>query len=245
MKSSTDESKNHTPHKPVQGKRKPPLKIGVLVSGSGTNLQSIIDAIESKRLNAVIKVIISDKPGAFALERAKKHGIPHEVILKKGFPSREEFDRFLSERLNEYGVELVVLAGFMRIISKVMLEAFPMRIMNIHPSLLPSFPGLDVQKKALDFGVKFSGCTVHFVDEGLDNGPIIIQAAVPVNNNDTVEDLKKRILAEEHRIYTQAIQLFAEGRLEIKGRCVFVSDCEAVSGALENPLVDIFDDIIS
>src|SRR5574340_342898 len=213
----------------TQDKQKPPLRIGVLVSGSGTNLQSIIAAIESKRLNAVIKAVISDNPQAFALERAKKHGIPNEVILKKDFPSREEFDRFLSEKLKGHGVELVVLAGFMRIISKVMLEAFPMRIMNIHPSLLPSFPGLDVQKKALDFGVKFSGCTVHFVDEGLDSGPIIIQAAVPVNDNDTVEDLKKRILAEEHRIYPQAIELFAEGRLEIRGRRVFVRNSEPAS----------------
>lgn len=230
---------NPNPHEPVQGKHKPPLKIGVLASGSGTNLQSIIDAVESKRLNAVIKAVISDNPQALALERAKKHGIPHEVILKKGFPSREEFDRQLSERLNGHGVELVVLAGFMRIISKVMLDAFPMRIINIHPSLLPSFPGLDVQKKALDFGVKFSGCTIHFVDDGLDSGPIIIQAAVPVNDNDTVEDLKKRILAEEHRIYPQAIELFAEGRLEIKGRRVFVKHSEAVTGVLENPRVKI------
>ncbi len=244
MKSSTGESISRAPHKTLRDRHKSPLKIGVLVSGGGTNLQSIIDAIESKRLNAVIKTVISDNPGALALERAKKHGIPHEVVLKKDFPSREEFDRFLSERLNGHGVELVILAGFMRIISKVMLEAFPMRIMNIHPSLLPSFPGLDVQKKALDFGVKFSGCTVHFVDEGLDNGPIIIQAAVPVNDADTVEDLKKRILAEEHRIYPQAIQLFAEGRLEINGRRVFVKKSEVVVDAIENPRVKLFDDII-
>jgi len=229
----------------LQGKHTPSLKIGVLVSGSGTNLQSIIDAIESKRLNAAIKAVISDNPQAFALERAKKHGIPCEVILKKDFPSREAFDSFLSERLNGHGVDLVVLAGFMRIISKVMLEAYPMRIMNIHPSLLPSFPGLDVQKKALDFGVRFSGCTVHFVDEGLDSGPIIIQAAVPVNDNDTVEDLKKRILAEEHRIYPQAIELFAEGRLEIRGRRVFVRNSEPASCTLENPRASIFGDDIS
>jgi phosphoribosylglycinamide formyltransferase 1 len=230
---------NQNPH----GKHKPPLRIGVLVSGSGTNLQSVIDAIESKRLNAVIKAVLSDNPQAFALERAKKHSIPNEVLLKKDFPSREEFDRHLAERLKGHGIELVVLAGFMRIISKVMLDAFPMRIMNIHPSLLPSFPGLDVQKKALDFGVKFSGCTVHFVDEGLDSGPIIIQAVVPVNDNDTVEDLKKRILTEEHRIYPQAIELFAEGRLEIKGRRVFVRNSEHAAGALENPRASIFGDI--
>lgn len=232
------------PSDTFQGTGKSALKIGVLVSGSGTNLQSIIDAIESKRLKAEIKIVLSDNPGAFALERAKKHGIPYEVILKKDFPAREDFDAILSARLVGHGVELVVLAGFMRIISKVMLEAFPMRIMNIHPSLLPSFPGLDVQKKALEFGVKFSGCTVHFVDEGVDSGPIIIQAVVPVNDGDTVEDLRKRILAEEHRIYPHAIRMFAEGRLRISGRRVSVRDGEAATGAFENPPVNAFTDIM-
>ncbi|MBI1911592.1 MAG: phosphoribosylglycinamide formyltransferase [Deltaproteobacteria bacterium] len=217
------------------------IKTGVLVSGSGSNLQAIIDAIEAKRLDASISVVISSNPKAFALERAKKHGIPTEVILKDSFPSREDYDREVVRILKSYGVELVVLAGFMRLISKVMLEAFPMRILNIHPSLLPSFPGLEVQKKAIEHGVKFSGCTVHFVDEGLDSGPIIIQAVVPVLDDDTAESLSKRILAEEHRIYSQAIQLISEGRLEVRGRRVTVKNNKVETGAMENPKAAIFD----
>lgn len=216
------------------------ISLGVLVSGGGTNLQSIIDAIESKRLDAGIKVIISNNPDAFALERAKKHGIPTEIILKDGFPSREAYDEHLAKVLKERGVELVTLAGFMRIITKPLIDAFPMRIMNIHPALLPSFPGLHVQKKALEHGVKFSGCTVHFVDLGVDSGPIIIQAVVPVKDDDTVETLSKRILGEEHRIYPQAIQLFSESRLHVSGRRVFIKDGPEPSGALENPPVTLF-----
>ncbi|MBI5902526.1 MAG: phosphoribosylglycinamide formyltransferase [Deltaproteobacteria bacterium] len=216
------------------------LKIGVLVSGGGTNLQSIIDSIEDKRLDASIAVVISDNPDAYAIERARSHSIRTEVLPRGGFAAREAYDLALSALLKGHGVELVVMAGFMRILSRPMLEAFPMRIMNIHPALLPSFPGLNVQKKALEFGVKFSGCTVHFVDEGLDNGPIIIQAVVPVKDNDTVEDLGKRILAEEHRIYPQAIQLFSEGRLRVEGRRVFVKGGAEADSALENPVATIF-----
>lgn len=216
------------------------VNIGVLVSGSGTNLQSIIDAIEAGRLSASIKVVLSNKAGAFALERARKHGIETAVVGVKDFPSRELFDGEVLRILREKGVELVVLAGFMRIISNVLLEGFPMRIINIHPSLLPSFPGLEVQKAALDYGVKFSGATVHFVDGGLDSGPIIIQAVVPVKDEDTVESLSKRILAEEHRIYPQAIQLFSEGRIEVRGRRVFIRDCQSPSTAIENPKITIF-----
>lgn len=215
------------------------VNIGVLVSGSGTNLQSIIDAIESGKLKASIKIVISNKLDAFALERAKKHGIETAVVRVKDFPSRELFDGEVLRILREKGVELVVLAGFMRLISNVLLEGFPMRIINIHPSLLPSFPGLEVQKAALDYGVKFSGCTVHFVDSGLDSGPIIIQAVVPVKDEDTVESLQKRILAEEHRIYPQAVQLFSEGRIEVRGRRVFIRDSQAPSVAVENPKVTI------
>lgn len=215
------------------------VNIGVLVSGSGTNLQSIIDAIVAGRLSASIKVVISNKPDAFALERARRHGIETAVVRVKDFPSRELFDNEVLRILREKGVELVVLAGFMRIISDVLLEGFPMRIINIHPSLLPSFPGLEVQKAALEYGVKFSGCTVHFVDGGLDSGPIIIQAVVPVKGEDTVESLQKRILAEEHRIYPQAIQLFSEGRIEVRGRRVFIRDSQAPNETLENPKVTI------
>lgn len=215
------------------------VNIGVLVSGSGTNLQSIIDAVEAGRLSASIKVVLSNKPDAYALERARKHGIDTAVVRVKDFPTRELFDGEVLRVLRDKGVELVVLAGFMRIISSVLLDGFPMRIINIHPSLLPSFPGLEVQKAALEHGVKFSGASVHFVDGGLDSGPIIIQAVVPVRDEDTVETLQKRILAEEHRIYPQAIQLISEGRVEVRGRRVFIRGGQAPETALENPQVTI------
>ncbi len=198
------------------------VNLGVLVSGGGTNLQAIIDAIEAKMLDAEIRLVFSNNPDAYGLERAKKHGIPAKVLLKEDFASREAYDSEVVKILKGAGVELVILAGYMRLISKPFLEAFPLRIMNIHPSLLPSFPGLDVQKKALEWGVKFSGCTVHLVDEGLDSGPIIIQAVVPVLEDDTVDSLSARILIEEHRIYPQAIQFFSEGRIRIKGRRVSI-----------------------
>jgi phosphoribosylglycinamide formyltransferase-1 len=211
------------------------VNLGVLVSGSGTNLQSIIDEIEAGRLDASIKVVVSNKPDAFALERARKHGIPTAVVRVRDFPRKEAFDSEVLRVLREHGVELVALAGFMRIITRVLLDAYRMKVMNIHPSLLPSFPGLEVQKAALEYGVKFSGCTVHFVDDGVDTGPVIIQAAVPVKDEDTVESLSKRILMEEHRLYPRAIRLYSEGRLEVRGRRVFVRDGKAPSGAMENP----------
>lgn len=216
------------------------INLGVLVSGNGTNLQAIIDAIERGNLSASIKTVISNNSKAYALERARRHSIPVRVITGKEFPSREAFDKEVVRTLKEANVDLVLLAGFMRILSPLFIRAFPLRIMNIHPSLLPSFAGLDVQKKALEYGVKFSGCTVHFVDEGLDTGPIIIQAAVPVLDTDTVESLSKRILEEEHRIYPQAVQLFAEGRLRVEGRRVFVKDSRPSAPGLENPAVTIF-----
>ncbi len=195
------------------------VNLGVLVSGSGSNLQAIIDSIEAGRVDAKIKIVISNVPDVFALERAKKHGIPSRVIPHRGL-RREEYDQKLVEALREQEVELVVLAGFMRIITSVLLRAFPMRVINIHPALLPSFPGTHVWQTEVDYGVKFAGCTVHFVDEGTDTGPIIIQAVVPVYDDDTAETLNARILKQEHKIYSQAIQMYAQGRLEIQGRRV-------------------------
>jgi phosphoribosylglycinamide formyltransferase-1 len=196
------------------------LKLGVLISGNGSNLQSIVDHIEEGSLKAIIKIVISNNPEAYGITRAKKHGIP-VVVLKNGdFKNKEAFDLELIRILKNNYVDLVILAGFMRIITPALLNAFPQKIMNIHPALLPSFPGIHGQKQALDYGVKLSGCTVHFVDEGVDTGPIIIQSAVQVFDDDTEETLAARILKEEHRIYPQAIQFFAEGKIEIKGRKV-------------------------
>ncbi len=202
------------------------LPLGVLISGSGTNLQAIIDAIEAKRLDAVIRVVISNREDAFGLVRAKKHNIPTEIVDHRKFSSREAYDQALIDILEARQVELVVLAGFMRLLSPVLVKAFSNRIMNIHPALLPAFPGLHVQKKAAEHGVRFSGCTVHFVNEGCDEGPIIIQSVVPVYPDDTEESLSARILKEEHRIYPGAIQLHSEGRLHVVGRKVLVDNLE-------------------
>jgi len=198
------------------------VPIGVLVSGSGTNLQAIIDHIEAKRLDAKIEVVLSNKADAYGLVRAENHGIATEVLDHKQFPSREAYDRAVVDLLRARGVDLVVLAGFMRLLSPVFVKAYSNRIMNIHPALLPAFPGLHVQKKAVDHGVRFSGCTVHFVNEECDEGPIIIQAVVPVFPDDSEESLAARILKQEHRIYPRAIQLYAEGRLRVEGRRVLV-----------------------
>ncbi len=200
------------------------VPIGVLISGSGTNLQAIIDAIEAKRLDASIELVLSNKADAYGLSRAKSHGIAAEVLDHKVFPSREAYDQAIVDLLRARGVELVALAGFMRLLSPILVTAYANRIMNIHPALLPAFPGLHVQKKALQHGVRFSGCTVHFVNEECDEGPIIIQAVVPVFSDDSEETLAARILKEEHRIYPRAIQLYAEGRLRIDGRRVIVKD---------------------
>lgn len=200
------------------------LKLGVLISGNGSNLQSIIDNIENGSLKAVIKIVISNNPDAYGITRAKKHGIPFVILKKSDFKNKEEFDARLISTLKDNGAELVVLAGFMRIISKTLLQAFPGRVMNIHPALLPSFPGLHGQKQAVDYGVKVSGCTVHFVDEGVDTGPIILQCAVPVLDDDTEDTLAARILKEEHKIYPRAIQLFADNKLEVHGRKVRIKE---------------------
>ncbi|NWF57007.1 MAG: phosphoribosylglycinamide formyltransferase [Syntrophaceae bacterium] len=211
------------------------VNLGVLVSGSGSNLQAIIDNIEAGRVDARIQVVISNVPGVYALERAKKHGLLHRVILHKGL-NREEYDQKVVEALKARDVELVVLAGFMRIITPVLLRAFPMRVMNIHPALLPAFPGTHVWQTQIDYGVKFAGCTVHFVDEGTDTGPIIIQAVVPVYDEDTADTLNARILKQEHKIYSQAIQMYAEGRLEVQGRRVLAKGVpRAVDSFLINP----------
>ncbi len=198
------------------------LKIGVLASGGGTNLQAIIDRCQDGSLPAEIALVLSNNPGAGALERAKKAGLPTCCIDHREYASREEFDRAVVAALRTAGVELVVLAGFMRLITDIFLDAFPGRIMNIHPALLPAFPGLHVQKKALEYGARFAGCTVHFVDNGVDTGPIILQAVVPVLQDDTEETLAQRILEQEHRIYPRAIELFAQGRLRIEGRRVLI-----------------------
>lgn len=203
------------------------IKLGVLVSGRGSNLQSIIDTIEKGELSAEIAVVISDQENAYALERARKHGIPAKHVSARGYRDRrDEYDNLLVQELRKRDVELVCLAGFMRIITPALIAAFPNRVMNIHPALLPSFPGLHVQKAAIEHGVKFSGCTVHFVDEGMDTGPIIIQAVVPILDNDSEDSLSERILRQEHKVYSRAIQLYAEGRLTVKGRRVFISNPE-------------------
>lgn len=212
------------------------LKLGALASGGGTNLQAIIDACAAGTLDAEITLVLTNNPEAGALERARRAGIPTLCIDHRGFDSREAFDRAVVAALKDAGVELVVLAGFMRLISDIFLDAFPMRIMNIHPALLPAFPGLHVQRKALEYGARFSGCTVHFVDRGVDTGPIIIQAVVPVLQEDTEQSLSARILAQEHLIYPRAIQLFAEGRLRVEGRLVrILPSPEQPAQALVNP----------
>ncbi|NOZ68473.1 MAG: phosphoribosylglycinamide formyltransferase [Deferribacteres bacterium] len=200
-----------------------PLTLGVLASGRGSNFQSIIDSIESGALNARIAVLITDNPGAYALERAAKHNIEALIIRPRDFPDKDAYYSHIAGELGKRGVELVILAGFMRVVGKALIEKYPNRIMNIHPALLPSFPGLHGQKQAVDYGVKISGCTVHFVDEGVDTGPVIIQAAVPVYHDDTEETLSERILREEHRIFPEAIRLYAEGRISVEGRKVIIA----------------------
>ncbi len=200
------------------------LRIGALASGGGSNVQSIIDHIEAGKLAAELVLLLTDNPDAGVLNRAERHGIPWRVIDPKGFEKRDDHDRAMIEALKEAHIELVTLAGYMRIISPEFVRAFPGRIMNIHPALLPAFPGIHVQAKAADYGVRFSGCTVHFVDQGMDSGPIILQAVVPVLPGDNGDSLGARILRQEHRIYPESIRLFAEGRLKIEGRHVRILD---------------------
>jgi phosphoribosylglycinamide formyltransferase-1 len=224
----------------MSGKPSRPVRLGILASGRGSNLQAVIDAIEAGRLTAKIAVVVSNKKDAVALERARKYDVPDVFLDPKplaGRPdSREAYDRAVLAVLEQYEVELVLLAGYMKIVTPVLVNAYENRMMNIHPSLLPSFPGLDVQKKAIDHGCKISGCTVHFVTEGVDEGPIIIQAAVPVRETDTPETLAARILEEEHRIYPRAVQLYAEGRLRVEGRRVTVAESASVPAGFRNPV---------
>jgi phosphoribosylglycinamide formyltransferase 1 len=220
-------------------KRATPLRIAVLASGRGSNLQAIIDGIEAGQVPAQLVAVISNKQDAVALERARKHAVQDIFIDPKPFAgrpdSREAYDRALLDVLGKLDVELVLLAGYMKIVTAVLVNAFTNRMMNIHPSLLPSFPGLDVQRKAIEWGCKLAGCTVHFVTEGVDEGPIIIQAAVPVFDRDTPEILAARILEQEHKIYPRAVQLFAEGRLKVEGRRVLIEDGKPVSESLISP----------
>lgn len=202
---------------------KTPCRLGVLVSGSGTNLQVIIDHIESGKICAEVACVISNKPDAYALTRATKHGIPVVVHENTGFKDRRLYDATTVKILRDHKVDLVVLAGFMRILTDVMVSAFPDAIMNIHPALLPSFPGLHAQQQALDYGVRHSGCTVHFVDCGTDTGPIILQTVVPVEQGDTEETLSARIQKAEHQTFPEAIKLFADGRIRVVGRKVLIA----------------------
>lgn len=197
-------------------------RLGVLVSGSGTNLQAIIDRIETGDISAEIACVISNKPEAFALTRAKKHGIPIVIHENSGFANRQEYDARTVDILKSHNVDLVVLAGFMRILTNTMIDAFPNAIINIHPALLPSFPGLHAQQQALDYGVRYTGCTVHFVDCGTDTGPIILQSVVPVEQDDTEESLSAKIQKEEHSVFPAAIKLISQGRIKVEGRKVHI-----------------------
>lgn len=198
--------------------------LGVLVSGRGSNLQAILDAILAERLKAKIGVVISDNPAAQALRRVAGFDIATAVVERGKFPDRRSFEQAIARELELHHVELVCLAGFMRILSGDFIGRFPGRIMNIHPALLPAFPGLDAQAQAIRYGAKVSGCTVHFVDEGIDTGPIILQEAVPVLPDDDEHTLAERILHVEHRLYPRAIGLYCEGRLAIEGRKVIISE---------------------
>jgi phosphoribosylglycinamide formyltransferase-1 len=194
--------------------------IGVLLSGRGSNFEALADSVSAGRISgAEIAVVVSNKPDAKGLERAKARNIPTRMIPSKGL-EREAYDRQVAAVLQEYKVDLICLAGYMRLLSPYFVAAFPQRILNIHPSLLPSFPGLESQRQALEYGVKFAGCTVHFVDENLDAGPIVLQSVVPVEDTDDEEQLSERILKEEHRIYTEAVKIVLEGEYRIKGRRV-------------------------
>ena len=197
---------------------RPPCTIAVLISGRGSNLQSIIDAIASRNLAAIIAVVVSNRADAAGLQRGRDAGIEALHLSPRDYPDREAYDRAIAEALQRRGVNLVCLAGFMRLVGRPLLEAFPHHILNIHPSLLPSFPGLEAQRQALEYGVCVTGATVHLVTSELDGGPIILQAAVPVLPGDTVETLSARVLAEEHRLYPDAIRIVLEGLWSVEGR---------------------------
>ena len=223
------------------------IRVGVLASGSGSNLQAILDACAAGRVDATVAAVVCNVPGARALERARAAGVAAELLPSKGTPDRAAYDLSVVDRLRHHRVDLVCLAGWMRIVTPDFLAAFGPtpasggcpRVMNVHPALLPSFPGLHAQRQALEYGARFSGCTVHFVDAGTDTGPVIVQAVVPVHPGDDEATLSARILAEEHRIYPEAIQWFAEGRLSLEGRRVRLRDAAAPAlDGVANPSLD-------
>ena len=224
------------------------IRLGVLASGGGTNLQALLDACAARRIDAIVAVVISNVPEAGALERARRAGVPAEVIPSKGVTDRAAYDLGLVEALRRHRVDLVCLAGYMRLVSPSFLRAFGPaegtrgcpRVLNIHPGLLPSFPGLHAARQALDYGARIAGCTVHFVDEGTDTGPIIAQAVVPVLPADDEASLSARIQAEEHRLYAQAVQWCAHGRLSLRGRHVELDGAPAgASPTLRSPPLEI------
>jgi phosphoribosylglycinamide formyltransferase-1 len=224
------------------------IRLGVLASGGGTNLQAILDACAAGRVDASVAVVLSNVPGAGALQRAQEAGVATEVVPSKGVTDREAYDLRLVEILRGHGVDLVCLAGYMRLITPAFLRAFGPtpasrgcpRVVNVHPGLLPSFPGLHATRQCVEYGARFGGCTVHFVDEGTDTGPVIAQAVVPVEPGDTEDSLAARILAQEHRLYPQAIQWFAQGRLSLAGRRVVVAGARVPPpDAFTNPVVEI------
>jgi phosphoribosylglycinamide formyltransferase-1 len=202
------------------------VRLGILISGRGSNFEAIANAIARRKLEAEIAIVISNRATAGGLDIARMRGIPLRVIESRGM-EREAYDKLVIQELRIHEVDLVCLAGFMRLLSASFIEAFPNRVMNIHPSLLPAFPGLDAQRQALEFGVKITGCTVHLVDEFLDSGPILVQSAVPVVDDDTVETLSARILLQEHVIYPKAIQLMVERRIKLQGRRAIIREEDA------------------
>jgi phosphoribosylglycinamide formyltransferase-1 len=223
------------------------IRLGVLASGGGTNLQALLDACSARRISAEVAVVVSNVPGAGALDRARRAGVPAELLPSKGV-DREAYDLRLVEALRAHRVELVCLAGYMRLVTPAFLRAFGPtpatrgcpRVVNVHPGLLPSFPGLHAQRQCVEYGARFAGCTVHFVDEGTDTGPVIVQAIVPVMPDDSEDALAKRILEQEHRLYPQAVHWFAEGRLSVAGRRVRVDGARpAVAAPAVNPQLEI------
>jgi phosphoribosylglycinamide formyltransferase-1 len=216
------------------------LRLGVLVSGRGSNLQAIMDAAAAVKIDACVEVVISDRSQAQALENARRSLVPAFFLNPKDYSSREKYDEAVVDLLRKHQVDLVILAGYMRLITAQLIGPYKNRIINIHPSLLPSFSGLHAHRQALEWGARVSGCTVHFVDETMDQGPIIIQAVVPVYESDTEETLAARILEEEHRILPQAIQYIAEQRLEVSGRRVILKSAPKMSGAkIISPMIEI------
>ncbi len=199
-----------------------PLRIGILASGNGTNLQAIIDAIENKQLDASIEIVLSDQPNSYALQRANKHNISYQLIERKNYPDKKTFEEEMIKNLLSKKVEWVVLAGFMRLLSPFFIREYSERILNIHPSLLPAFPGKDAVKQAYEYPVKITGCTIHLVDEGCDTGPIIAQETICIENEDTLESLTEKVHEREHQLYIKVLQWISDNRVEIKGRKVLL-----------------------